>query len=174
MTLIERVVAGLCLAALWTIPAGHADGPAQPGQGRLDDPLLQNLVGSWTVTRKIRGTIARNTLEAEWVLQHQFVQLHMKDVATPSEYEALVLIGFDGSTRRYVAHWCDNFGAQYSGVGYGTRRGGVIEFVFNYADGPFHNTFTWDAESRTWTFLMEAEGKDGKRTFFAEDTVRRR
>ncbi len=171
---IRRVIASLCLTALWATPAGHANEPAQPGHGRLEDALLQNLVGSWKVTRKIRGTIVGNTLEAEWVLQHEFVQLHMEDVAKPPQYEALVLIGFDRSTRRYVAHWCDNFGAQYSGVGYGTRTGNVIEFVFNYADGPFHNTFSWDPGARTWTFLMEAEGKDGKRTFFAEDTVRRK
>ncbi|MEI6669723.1 MAG: DUF1579 family protein [Acidobacteriota bacterium] len=174
MTNTRMVIASLCLAVIWGTPAGYADGPAQPGRGRLDDPLLQNLVGSWTVARKIRGTVEGNTLEAEWVLQHQFVQLHMKDVAKPPQYEALVLIGFDSSTQRYVAHWCDNFGAQYSGVGYGTRRGNVIEFVFNYADGPFHNTFSWDPATRTWKCLLENEGKDGKRTFFAEDTVRRK
>jgi hypothetical protein len=168
-----RVITAFCLAALWAMTAGGADEPAQPGHGRLDDPLLQNLVGKWKVTRKIRETVVGNTLEADWVLQHQFVQMHMKDAAEPPAYEALVLIGFDSSTQRYVAHWCDNFGAQYSGVGYGKRTGNMIEFVFDYPDGPFYNRFSWNPEAGAWTLLMESEGKDGKRTFFAEDTVRR-
>jgi hypothetical protein len=164
----------LCLAALFSGPGACGDEPATSRRGPLEDQFLQNLVGDWRVSRKIRGTVAPNTLKAEWVLQHQFVQLRMKDVAEPPEYEALVLIGYDAGTDRYVAHWCDNFGAQYAGVGYGKRVGNSIDFVFSYADGPFHNTFSWDPATSTWTFLGEAEGKDGTRRFFAEDTVRRK
>jgi hypothetical protein len=138
------------------------------------DLFLQHLLGDWTIARKIRGTVLTNTLTAEWVLQHHFVRLHMKDVAEPPMYEALVLMGYDASADRYVAHWCDTFGAQYAGVGYGKRTGNSIDFVFRYPDGPFHNTFSWDPATRTWTFLMEAEGKDGTRRFFAEDTVRKK
>jgi hypothetical protein len=108
------------------------------------------------------------------VLQHQFVQLRMEDAAEPPAYEALVLVGHDASSDRYVAHWCDSFGAQYASVGYGKRAGNAIDFVFSYADGPFHNTFAWDPATSTWTFLMQAEGKDGTRRFFAEDTARRK
>jgi hypothetical protein len=39
----RRVNANLCLMALWTMTAGSADEPAQPGHGRLDDALLQNV-----------------------------------------------------------------------------------------------------------------------------------
>jgi hypothetical protein len=146
---------------------------ATPRREPLQDQFLQNLVGEWKISRKIRGTVVANTLTAEWVLQHQFVQLHMKATAEPPEYEALVLIGYDTSTDRYVAHWCDTYGAQYAGVGYGKRVGTSVDLVFGYADGPFHNTFSWDPATSTWTFLMQAEGKDGTRRFFAEDTVRR-
>jgi hypothetical protein len=69
----------------------------------------------------MRDAVVRNTLEARWVLEHRFVQIH-----------------------------------------------------FSYPDGPFHNRFSWDAATHAWTFLMEAEGKDGKRTFFGEDTAKRR
>ena len=58
-------------------------------------------------------------------------------------------------------------------MGYGARTGNSIEFVFHYPEGPFHNTFTWNPATRGWTSLMESEGKDGKRTFFAEDSIRR-
>jgi quercetin dioxygenase-like cupin family protein len=148
--------------------------PAKAPHGRLDDPFLQNLVGDWTIERKIRGQVVENTLHVEWVLHHQFVQLHMRDTKQPPEYEALVLVGFDPSTSRYVAQWCDDFGGQYSAIGYGKRQGDSVELTFTYADGPFHNTFTWHPATASWTFLMEAEKKDGTRTVFAEDTARRR
>ena len=76
--------------------------------------------------------------------------------------------------KAYSTHWCDTFGAQYASVGHGKKSGHSIGFLFNHTDGPFHNKFTWDPSSATWTFLMEAEEKDGKRKFFAEDTVRRK
>jgi hypothetical protein len=153
-------------------PAG-SEGQSPGSKGRLEDAFLENLVGRWRVSRKVRGTVVGNSLEADWVLEHRFVQLHMKDVAVPPQYEALVLIGYDPDGQRYVAHWCDTFGGQYSALGYGKREGDSIDFVFSYPDGPFHNTFSWHAATRSWIFLMEAEGKDGKRTFFAEDRLGR-
>jgi ketosteroid isomerase-like protein len=166
---------------IWRIAHLHASNMApaaaaavgKGAHGRLDDPFLDNLVGDWRITRRIRGTEAQNTLHVEWVLQHQFVELRMRDVKQPPEYEAQVLVGYDPSTARYVAHWCDDFGGQYSNQGYGKRTGDAIEFTFVYPDGPFHNTFRWDPAQQTWTFLMENE-KDGHRTLFAEDTAHRR
>ena len=173
MKRMNRALWLLCVIALLSGPSGRGEETAAR-RGALENQFLQNLVGDRSIARKIRGTVVANTLSAEWVLQHRFVQLHIKDVAEPPEYEALVLIGYDAVTERYVAHWCDSFGAQYAGVGYGKRAGNSIDFVFNYADGPFHNTFSWDPATSTWTFLMQAEGKDGSRQFFAEDTVRKK
>jgi len=97
----------------------------------------------------------------------------MKDVADPPEYEALVLIGYAYADKRYVAHWCDTYGGKFSALGYGKRSGDSIEFEFHYPDGPFYNTFTWDAKTKGWTFKMENQNKEGKRVLFAEDTLRR-
>jgi uncharacterized protein DUF1579 len=173
MQRVGRSIGILCLMAIWAAAPARSAEQAQGHAGRLDDSFLENLVGNWQVSRRIRGTVVRNTLKAEWVLQHTFVQLDMRDAADPPQYEARVLIGYDAVAQRYVAHWCDSFGAQYSSVGYGKRDGNVIDFVFSYPDGPFHNRFSWDPARNAWTFLMEAEGKDGKRTFFAEDTVKK-
>jgi hypothetical protein len=123
---------------------------------------------------EIRGKRERSTLDVEWVLQHQFLELHMKDAAEPPQYEALVLIGEDRADGRYVSYWCDSFGGKLSAVGHGKRSGDAIELAFEYPDGPFYNTFTRDSAKGTWTFLMEGQGKDGKRTFFARDTLSRR
>jgi hypothetical protein len=154
------------IAALLSAALARGEEPKAP----LKDELLDKLIGHWTVSRKIRGTVVSNTLDADWAVQHQYVLLHMKDVARPPQYEAPVLVGFDAQKGEYVAHWRDSWGAQYSSVGRGKRAGDAIDFAFPYPDGPFHNTFTWDPASRGWQFLMEAETQDG---FFAEDTVRR-
>jgi len=154
-------------------PAAGADEPPDGPKRIFQDPFIDNLVGDWKLTRKIRGKQVENSLKAQWVLNHQFLQLHMKDVADPPAYEALVLIGYSYADKRYVAHWCDTYGGKFSAVGYGKRSGDAIEFVFQYPDGPFYNTFSWDARAKGWTFRMESQGKDGKRVPFAEDVLRR-
>jgi len=146
---------------------------AEPKQGPLNDPFLDNLVGKWKIERKIRGTLVANTLESEWVLQHRFLQLRMRDVANPPKYEAIVLVGFDPIAERYVAHWCDTSGGGYSAMGYGKRDGNSLEFRFEYPDGPFYNTFNWEPGERGWTMVLENTDKDGKRISFAQDRVRR-
>jgi hypothetical protein len=143
------------------------DGP----RSRFDDDLIANLEGDWFVTRQIRGTTVENRAQASWVLSHQFLQLHMKDVAVPPKYEAIVLIGYVYSDKQYVAHWTDTFGAKASAVGRGIRNGNSVEFRFEYPDGPFFNIFTWHPERRQWVFRMESQAVSGQRQVFAIDTL---
>ena len=168
------------LFALWLVSFGRGgtavyaqeplDGPTRP----FKDELLENLVGDWKLTRQIRGQTVQNTVKVEWVSNHQFLRIHMKDVATPAQYEAMVFVGYDNASDRYVAHWIDVFGGRFSEtLGYGKREGNSIKFVFEYPDGPFHNTFTWNASDKAWTFLLEQKNKEGKWTTFATDTLRR-
>jgi hypothetical protein len=164
------LVSGLFAMSKSTVRA--ADPPDGPKR-IFKDEFIENLAGEWKLTRKVRGQEVENKVKAEWVLNHQFLQLHMKDVADPPAYEALVLIGYAHADKKYVAHWCDTYGGKFSAVGYGRRSGESIGFEFQYPDGPFYNTFTWDAKARGWTFRMESRGKDGKRVLFAEDTLRR-
>src|ERR1051325_497039 len=146
------------------------DGPNRP----FKDELLDNLVGDWKLTRQMRARTVQNTVRAEWVLNHQFLRIYMKDVATPAQYEAMVFVGYDNASDRYVVHWIDIFGGRFSEtLGYGQRDGASIKFIFEYPDGPFHNTFTWNPAEKTWTFLMEHKNKEGKWTTFATDTMRR-
>ena len=161
----------IALALVMAVPAQEAP----DGRHRtFDDALLDSLVGHWNVSREIRGRQERNTLDVEWVLLHQFLQLHMKDVSAPPQYEAIVLIGYDNAGQRYVIHWCDNFGGKFSAIGHGKRSGDSIAFVFENPDGPFYNTFSRDPTRVAWTFLMESQGKDGRRAFFARDTLSKR
>jgi hypothetical protein len=149
----------------------------EPLDGRdrpFHDVFIDNLVGKWKLTRKFKARTVENIVKAEWVLNHQFLLLHMKDETNPPAYEAMVFIGYDNTNERYVAHWIDVFGGRFSEtLGYGTRAGNSIKFVFEYPDGPFHNTFNWNPATKSWTCLMQQKDKSGKWTVFAEDTLRR-
>ncbi len=139
------------------------------------DELLDNLVGDWKITRKFKTRTAENTANVEWVLNHQFLLIKMKDVNNPPQYEANIYVGYDNASDRYVAHWIDVFGGRFSETpGYGTRAGNSIKFVFEYPDGPFLNTFTWNPDKKSWTFLMQQKDPNGKWTLFAEDTLVRK
>ena len=159
----------LLLAAMPVLAQEPADGP----KNIFHDAFIDKLVGEWRLLREIRGREVENTVSADWVLNHQFLRIHMKDVADPPAYEALVYIGYEHADERYVVHWLDVYGGKFSAIGYGKRVGDSIPFVFQYDDGPFYNTFKWDARTESWTFIMEATGKDGKREPFAVDTLRR-
>jgi len=140
----------------------------------FNDPFIQQLAGDWTLTRQIRGKEVENTVHAEWVLNHQFLQVHMKDSTQPPAYEALIYVGYQHAEQRYVVHWLDVYGGKGSAIGYGKRSGDSIEVAFQYEDGPFFNTLTWDTLGQGWTFKMESLNKDGKRQLFAIDTLRRK
>ena len=146
------------------------------GPGRVfHDELLDNLVGDWKIARKFKTRTVDNTATAEWVLNNQFLLIHMKDANSPPQYEANIYVGFDNTSDRYVAHWIDVFGARVSEtMGFGSRSGNSIKFVFEYPDGPFLNTFTWNPEKKSWTFLMQHKDPNGKWILFAEDTLARK
>lgn len=72
-------------------------------------------------------------------------------------------MGYDTVSERYVLHLMDVFGGRFSEtLGYGTREGNEIRFVFEYPDGPFHTTMKWDAGTGTWEWLMKQKDKNGK------------
>src|SRR6266446_511038 len=61
----------------------------------LKDPFLDNFVGDWSVARKMgNGRTIESIVRGEWVLKHQFIQLHYGAGEKAPEYEALVFIGF--------------------------------------------------------------------------------
>jgi hypothetical protein len=165
----------LFLIAITVLPSSVQVNAQEPldGPSRIfNDDLLNNLVGDWKLSRQIQGRTAENTVSVEWVLNHQFLRIHMKDVKKPASYEAMVFIGYDNASERYVVHWIDVFGGRFSEtLGYGKRGGNSIKFVFEYPDGPFQNTFTWTPETKSWRFLMEQKNKEGKWVMFAEDTL---
>lgn len=147
----------------------------QPPDGKdrvFQDSLLDRLTGSWTMSGEVHGRPATLSLRAQWVLNHQFLELEMRDVKDPPAYEAAVYVGFDNASDRYVAHWLDDFGGRWSEtLGYGRRQGAAITFVFEYPDGPFHTTFTCDRSGAQWSVLMQDRAPDGAWREFAHYAV---
>jgi hypothetical protein len=172
--IIKTILFLIAIAVLPSPVRVNAQDPLDGPNRIFNDDLLNNLVGAWKLKREIRSRTAENTVTVEWVLNHQFLRIHMKDVKKPPTYEAMVFVGFDNTSERYVVHWIDVFGGRFSEtLGYGTRSGNSIKFVFEYPDGPFHNTFTWTPETKSWRFLMEQKNKAGMWVKFAEDTLTR-
>ena len=87
----------------------------------FQDSLLENLTGEWKISRKMPNQIEENHARVEWILNHQFLQIHMVDVKSPPTYEALVLIGYEHENKRYVIYWLDVFGGRFSEKGFAPR-----------------------------------------------------
>ena len=137
----------------------------------LKDPFLDNFVGDWSVARKMgNGRTIESTVRGEWVLKHQFIQLHCGAGGQAPEYEALVLIGFDEGAKSYVCHWIDVFGGHYSGVGRGKLDPNLlgVEFEFDSKEGSLMNKFVFDPETKSWASLIRQE-ENGQWKTFAEE-----
>ncbi len=150
-------------------------------RNKFRDGLLDKMVGEWIVDGTVMGQPLRHSGDAEWVLNHQFLRLHFRDASSATRktpdppYEALVFIGFDNMSERYVAHWLDTFGGRTSEVlGFGTKEGGrAIRFVFEGGSGPLHNVVSWDPAKKTWRMLIRQKNERGKWRTFADETFHR-
>jgi hypothetical protein len=134
---------------------------------RLNDVYLSGLIGNWNVTGTTLGKQVSQTATGQWVLAHQFVLLRFKGA-----YEADVYIGYDAPRRRYVEHWIDVFGGSGATVvGYGERRGSTLAFLFEYPEGKFRNTMTYDARSDSWHIHYESQRRSGMWSEFGDELL---
>jgi len=85
------------------------------------DPLVDYMVGTWKVEGQVLGHPAHHEVQAEWVLNHQFLRIHETTTATAPKtehpYEAIWFLGYDSISEKYVLHLMDVFGARYSAWG---------------------------------------------------------
>ena len=158
----------LLLFAILAGAAAHAQAPPE-----WKDAFVDHLAGTWKVEGTLVGQQAHHTVTAEWVLNHEFLRMEEKTSADApkgeSPYNAIWFLGYDEVSERYVLHLMDVFGARYSEtLGYGTRSGSEIRFVFEYPDGPFHNTMRYDPGKDSWEWLLEQKDKNGKWGPFAD------
>jgi hypothetical protein len=137
------------------------------------DALVDHMVGNWKMEGPIKGGRAHHEIQAEWVLNHQFLRIYEKTTANApgdeSRYEATWFLGYDPISERYVMHLLDMYGGRFSEtLGYGVRDGNAIRFVYEYPDGPFHTTCRWFPDKGEWQWLMERKDKEGKWVNFGD------
>lgn len=143
------------------------------------DDLLDNLVGTWTLTGSMGKTRLTQTVDAEWVFNREYLRVRFKDSSekrsSEPPYEGVYYTGYDSKRQEYVFHLLDTFGGSFSRVlGFGKRDGMGIAFAFQYPDGPFRNTFTWSPETGTWCMLLEQQTAGGEWNVFADKHLARR
>ena len=161
----------LLILVLVTLTSPLRLGAQSPGEWR--DDLVDHMAGTWKQQGQVMGRDAHHAVEAEWVLNHQFLRIHEKtETGAPGSeqrYEAIWFLGYDPTSERYVLHLLDIFGVRFSEtLGYGVRDGNAIRFVFEYPDGPFRTVFQWSPEKDTWQWVMTQKDKDGKWAPFAD------
>ena len=98
------------------------------------DGLASHLAGSWKLEGKVMGNNAHHDVQADWVLNRQFLRIQEKTApdapAAERRYDAIWYLGYDSISERYVLHLMDTFGGRFSEtLGYGTRDGNQIRFV---------------------------------------------
>jgi hypothetical protein len=145
-------------------PGVPSPGAPQPGLGVRQPPptsdLLDQLVGTWTITGMVLGLPVREIADSEWALGHQFLRFRRTQLEVGG-VETLVYVGFDSVLQRYVAFKLDSLsGARNAETpGYGLRTGDKLEFTFDYPTAPIKETWSWDAKEKTWQFLVERKEK---------------
>jgi hypothetical protein len=160
-----------CVSALLLVLCSLATLAQAPSEWH--DDFVDQLAGAWKIEGQVLGREAHHVLQAEWVLNHQFLRLHERTAAgaptSERRYDAIWFLGYDSVSERYVLHLMDIFGARYSEtLGYGVRDSNSIRFVFEYPDGPFHTTYHWLPETGSWQWLLEEKNTDGKWITFAD------
>jgi hypothetical protein len=143
----------------------------------LTDPLLDNLVGDWHVTRKSSdGRTSESSLHVEWVLNHQFLELHYRALVSPPEFEAKIFIGLDPKSQHYIMHWLDIMGGPASKIlatGTLDEAAHTIYFQWSYPDSQLINAFAFDPASKTWVSVIRQKTK-GPWILLAEDKITKR
>jgi hypothetical protein len=146
--------------------------------------LLDHLVGTWTMTGTLGGRQATHDIEAHWILNKEYVELHevsrdRRPDGAPA-YEAMLTFAWAAKTNEFMCLFLDNTaggGLSPEGIGRGKRSGNAIPVVFACRDGEcppglsehesIHTTFDYDRSTDTWRLTID-DVADGKTTRFAD------
>jgi len=147
------------------------------------DPLLDHLTGSWTLQGTIAGHETTHEIESEWVLNHEYLQLHEtsrgKNAQGQPAYEAIVFIEWDESSNEYKCLWLDSTsgGGLSAAITQGKRGNDQITFFFRDKDkdkdSGVHTTFVYSKGADTWSWLIDNED-GGKLSSFAKVKLTRK
>ena len=142
------------------------------------DTFLDRLAGLWTLTGNMGSTGLSQKVNARWVIQGQFLEVHCIEEGSVTQdqplYEAVYMLGYDSQSKEYSMHLFDTFGANYARtIGIGTRHDDSVEFLFEYPNSHFSNTFTWDKETGGWEMLLRQKEEYNAWKVFAKKILTR-
>ena len=146
-----------CLVALCLLVVA----PAVAQESVFPDDLLDRLAGNWLMQGTIGGEEVNHDVVAEWVLERGYLQLYElareKDDRGKPAYEAIITIGWDEPSRRYVCQWLDSTGGGglTGPLGYAEPGDDELAWVFDAPGMLIHNTFTYNRDSDTWDWAID-------------------
>ena len=154
---------------------------ASAQQPTRKDPVLDRLTGSWILQGTIGGHETTHDIEAEWVLNHEYLRLHEtsreKHVQGQPAYEAIIFIEWDELSNEYRCLWLDSTGGGglFAPIAPGKRGNDEIAFLFRDKDkdSGVHTTFVYNKGADTWNWLIDNE-HGGKLTSFARVKLTRK
>ena len=156
---ISQPFALFTLTILFTLitAVSFAQNPEDTTDGRFHDDLLNHLVGKWDAAAIVHGQKFTLNLEAEWVLNHQYLHIHLKShevipwLKVPFEGE--FFFGYNQTNKQYTVHEMTVHGTSgpYEGFCYGYRSGNEFKAVAKFsADSITVQSFVWEPASGSW------------------------
>ena len=174
-TFIRRIVCLLCSVLFCCCTAS-----AQTGMPPAPAALLDHLTGTWILRGTIAGKQTTHDVQAAWVLNHEYIQLHEtsreKNAGGGPAYDAIVYIGWDSKERHYTCLWLDSTsgeGLSLEVIGRANPAGDSIPFVFTVsATDQIRTTFSYDKVGDSWQWLID-NVVNGQTKRFANVTLNR-
>jgi hypothetical protein len=160
----------LLIAVLLYVPS-FAQNVKDTIDGRFHDDLLNHLVGTWGVTSTAHGSAFTADLDAKWVLNHQYLLIHLKSHEIIPwwhvQMEYYEYIGYNHYQKRYTIHGMSIEGDEdlSEGFCYGYRNGNEFKTVAKFgSDTLIVQRFTWEPVSGSWHIVSRPEiaGKEGE------------
>ena len=131
-------------------------------QPPVSSPLLDHLTGHWILRGEIAGKQTTHDVDAEWIIQHHYVQIHEvsrdKDAKGQPQYEAMIFVGQSSAATPFTCVWLDVFGgSSIESIGVAEPRENALPFIFKNEKGEvsFHNDFVYDPTGDIWEWRMD-------------------
>jgi hypothetical protein len=154
---VSRVLKTLLMALAFC-----AASVAAAQQPPVKSPLLDHLAGKWVLQGTIAGQAATHDVDAEWVLDHHYLRIHVvsreKNTKGQPGYEATIFIAWNEPTKQYAAIWLDVYGGMSTeSIGVADPKENEFPFIFKDDKGTvsFSNDFVYDAKADTWEWRMD-------------------
>jgi hypothetical protein len=142
--------------------------------------LLDHLAGTWVLQGTIRDKPTTHDVQAAWVLNREYLQLHEisreKKTDGSAVYEAIIYIGWDTKAQQFTCLWLDTTsgdGLSSGVIARATQAGNSIPFLFVLSPtDQIRTTFTYDKAADNWRWTID-NLVDGKSQPFADVKLHR-